>query len=244
MSSLNTFSSEEIWSLKSSDLCEKTLPLVSTQFEGWSASLILSWSANVFADSIVLSSSFQTQSVPLLHLVSRICPQVPILFLDTGFHFQETLDFRDSLSTSLGLSVKNLGLLGGEERKQSLGPELYRKNPGMCCYLNKVEPLKRELLDYHAWVTGIRRDQTNQRRETQILSRDENGLLKICPMAKWESRSVERYREHFQLPGHPLETKGYRSIGCQPCTKPTTGGQDPRAGRWSESEKTECGIHL
>jgi phosphoadenosine phosphosulfate reductase len=190
------------------------------------------------------TSSFQSQSVPLLHLIGRVCPQVPVVFLDTGFHFDETLQFRNHLSYELGINVKNIESIMGHEKQEQRNPDLWASDPGMCCYINKVEPLERALQNYDAWITGLRRDQTKSREKIPILSRDNKGKLKICPLANWSSEVVNTYVERYDLPKHPLHSQGYLSIGCKPCTRAVVAGEEVRSGRWSGSKKTECGLHF
>ncbi len=197
----------------------------------------------LFQDKVVATSSFQTQSIPLLHLMSRHCPDVKIYFLDTGFHFKETLYFVEDLRSRFGLKIESLSpLLGHEKFREEYG-ELHQEDPSMCCYLNKVEPMKRALQGAQAWISGIRRDQTKTRAMMQRFNFQAEGVLKVCPMIGWDQEQVDAYIKEYSLPKHPLLGKGYRSIGCAPCSKPTEEGQDAREGRWAGSEKTECGLH-
>jgi len=212
--------------------------------QGRNAAEVLYWAAKTFPGRLAVTSSFQTQSVPLLHLISRICPEVPILFLDTGFHFQQTLSYRNQLRRRLGLNVRNLEPLKGKSELLATHGELYKTNAHMCCYLNKVEPLQRALQCYDAWISGVRRDQTKARAGMKALEAQDNGLYKICPMLEWTAEDVEAYRAQFQLPEHPLRQQGYKSIGCWPCTRAVVEHEDPRAGRWADQEKTECGLHV
>lgn len=216
---------------------------VNGALERSTAPLVLHWAAATFGDRLAITSSFQTQSLPLLHLTSRICPNVRVFFLDTHFHFEETIAFKNLLIKRLGINVQILeSSLSKKEFLEKHG-ELYRENPSMCCYLNKVEPLQSELDGVDAWMSGIRRDQTDERRDTPIVSLQSNGKIKICPLASWTAEHVENYIAYYQLPRHPLWTRGYKSIGCQPCTKPVCNGEGFRDGRWKETSKTECGLH-
>ena len=207
------------------------------------AAEIIYWAAKTFRNKLAVTSSFQTQSIPLLHLISRICPNTPILFLDTGFHFEETLEFRSKLVTELGLNVVNLVPLMGHQEFKSKHDKLHETNPNMCCYLNKVEPLQRKLKKYSAWISGVRRDQTMHRANTPVCQLQDNGLYKICPMVQWTESIVNDYINKLKLPRHPLYDSGYRSIGCACCTVAVEIGQDSREGRWNGQEKTECGLH-
>lgn len=214
------------------------------ELEGRHPEAILQWAWDRFAPSIAATSSFQTQSLPLLHMIGRSTPRMPILFLDTGFHFPETLAYRDRVVKLLGLNLQVLEpKMGHDGFLQEYG-ELYRRNPDLCCHINKVEPLERAKAGLDAWVAGIRRDQTPAREGTPVLSRQEDGLVKICPMVTWTQEAVEGYIETHGLPQHPLHDEGFGSIGCAPCTRRVMEGEDFRAGRWAGSQKSECGIHI
>jgi phosphoadenosine phosphosulfate reductase len=217
---------------------------LSQHFETASPSEILGWAWETFGPDVAAISSFQTQSVPLLHLISQVTPQLPILFLDTGFHFTETLMYRDRLTQDLGLKVQVLTPEMGHDGFKRQHSDLFRRNPDLCCYINKVEPLRRAMQGLKAWISGIRRDQTPQRRHTPIIAKQANGLYKICPLATWTRRDVWQYLHDHNLPEHPLLAQGYLSIGCAPCTQPVDAGQDERAGRWNGQDKTECGLHI
>ena len=204
---------------------------------------ILEWAWGSFGVKLSSSSSFQTQSVPLLAMISQVSTEIPIFFLDTGFHFPETLVFRDELIEKFKLKVISLrSELGhfGFNRKHG---ELYRRDPDLCCHINKTEPLEFALADYSAWITGIRRDQTRHRQTSAIVSQHPNGRYKICPLANWTKKDVWKYISDHDLPSHPLLSEGYMSIGCAPCTaRPLLDGDD-RSGRWAGRDKVECGIH-
>ena len=201
---------------------------------GVSTEALLEWVARLDGP-VIATSSFQTQSTPFLHLLSKHLPEVPILFLDTGFHFPETLAYRDQLAEQLKLNLVNV-----------VAPRvpLYSQDTEVCCQLNKVDPLQPHLDSAAVWLTGIRRDQTQQRRSQPLVTREASGRLKVCPMAAWTQSRIDDYLFRFELPEHPLTSSGYRSIGCAPCTVPTAVGQDARAGRWADGEKVECGIHF
>jgi len=193
---------------------------------------ILEW-VQTLDKTVVATSSFQTQSLPFLHMLSRSLPQVPILFLDTGFHFPETLAYKDQLVSQLGLNIQVI-----EAPKVAL----YQEDTDACCGLNKVQPLQQALASAQVWLTGIRRDQTSQRQAAQWMSVEPSGLIKICPMLDWTELQIQRYIDRHNLPQHPLTRRGYLSIGCAPCTEPAVLGAS-RSGRWAKKEKTECGIH-
>lgn len=211
--------------------------------EGEHPETILQWAWETFAPSIAATSSFQTQSVPLLHMISRASPRMPVLFLDTGFHFPETLAFRDRVVEELELNLRVLEPKTGHDGFLQEYGELYRRNPDLCCHINKVEPLEGAKVGLDAWVAGIRRDQTPARKDTPVVTVEDEGPLKICPMVTWTEEDVESYVQEHDLPRHPLYDQGYGSIGCAPCTRRLMEGEDARAGRWAGTAKTECGLH-
>lgn len=201
---------------------------------------IVRWAVDTFAPGIAMSSSFQTQSLPLLHIVSRVAPGLPVLFLDTGYHFPETLAFRDRLVRDWGLEVTNL------RRRPSERPatDLYRTDPDLCCHIHKVEPMRLATRDLDAWISGIRRDQSATRSGISTVEATESGLVRVHPLADWTSHDVFRYIADHDLPVHPLFSEGYVSVGCAPCTRPVTIDAGERSGRWAGQDKTECGLHL
>ena len=216
----------------------------SEEFETKTPQEIIEWAVNRFAPSIVMSSSFQTQSMPLLHMASRILPDLPIFFLDTGYHFWETLMFREKLAEEWELNIIDLyrGARWDAFARQNTR-SLPVEDPNLCCYLHKVEPMQNALKGYKAWISGIRRDQTTARAHAKFLELQEDGMLKINPLLNWTKADVNRYIEENNLPKHPLFEKGYRSVGCAPCTIAIGVNDDERAGRCVGRGKTECGLH-
>jgi phosphoadenosine phosphosulfate reductase len=213
-------------------------------FEGAHPEEILAWAVETFGADIAASSSFQTQGVPLLHMISRVKPDLPILFLDTGYHFPETLAFRDQLVREWGLSLRVVrAVLSRDELVGQYGHDLYRRDPDLCCHVNKVEPMQRALAGLRAWISGIRRDQSPARANIQILEQTRQGVIRVHPMATWARQDIWRYIHQHNLPEHPLLAQGYLSVGCAPCTRPVHIGEDERAGRWVGQERTECGLH-
>jgi phosphoadenosine phosphosulfate reductase len=203
----------------------------------------LGWAWERFGEQLAASSSFQTQSIPLLHIISTICPRVPIYFLDTGFHFPETLGFRVAVARRFRLTVIDLRCdLGHAGFVERFG-QMYSHDPDRCCYVNKVEPMRRALGAHSAWVTGIRRDQTESRSAVPVISVGGDGSYKIAPMAAWTAADIAQYIDANDLPAHPLAARGFRSIGCQPCTRAVRPDDPDRDGRWHGTEKTECGLH-
>jgi phosphoadenosine phosphosulfate reductase len=225
-------------------LPELDIPRLNSHFETASTAEILEWAWDAFGSTVVASSSFQTQSLPLLHLIAQVCPKMPVIFLDTGFHFPETLTFRDELQTRLGLNI--VIARPAIEKSQLIaryGEGLYRHDPDLCCYINKVEPMRRVVANFKGWISGVRRDQTNNRQQFAVLEAEANGPLKIYPLLNWTRQQVREYIEQHHLPRHPLADSGYLSIGCAPCTRPVLSGADERSGRWAGTDKKECGLH-
>ncbi|MDQ3974785.1 MAG: phosphoadenylyl-sulfate reductase [Actinomycetota bacterium] len=215
--------------------------------EGKPAHRILAWAAGV-VPRFVATSSFGAESVVLLHMLSRVASHIPVVFLDTGFHFAETLEYRRLLAEQLRLTVLDLRPeLSVEQQAQRYGPQLYRRDPESCCRMRKTIPLRTALSDFDGWATGVRRVQTPQRAGTPTVEGRRLGdrwLVKVAPLAAWTDDDVEAYIVRHDLPRHPLSAQGYRSIGCAPCTRVASPGEGPRSGRWSQFGKTECGIHL
>lgn len=208
---------------------------------------VLQWACSTL-DRLAVASSFQGSGLVILHMMKAIQPDVPILFLNTGFHFPETLEFRDRMCERWKLNLVELrGQHETRERQSQLyGDGLYRMNPDKCCRINKVEPLQRALEDYDGWISGVRRDQSPERAaarmvQTQLLPSG-RAVAKIHPLAHWTQRDVDAYLSEHEIPTHPLLEQGYTSIGCAPCTSPTSGTHE-RDGRWADSSKSECGIH-
>ncbi len=206
-----------------------------------------------FAGKIALLTSFGTDSALMLSLVAEIDPNAPVLFLETQKHFPETLDYAKTLTHRLGL--KNVKYLTPDVSMCGrIDPDgmLWSTTPNRCCWLRKVEPLKRAIHDhgYIAIITGRKRYQTKERADMQSIELDDEGIFRINPLAYWEKERQASELAKRNLPTHPLVAKGYPSIGCAPCTLPVTDGQDERAGRWAHTaglhleQKTECGIHV
>ena len=218
------------------------------ELEEASASDILRWAVG-HVPRFAVSSSFGADSAVLLHLLAGVDPGVAVLFLETGFHFPETLRYRRDLAQLLGLTnVVDLRprLTVGEQAREH-GGGLYVRDADACCAIRKVEPLNRALAEFDGWASGVRRDQTPERADTpvvQVVTREGRELVKVSPLARWSARDVEDYLRDHRLPRHPLAEAGYPSIGCAPCTRAVAPGEDPRAGRWAGSAKTECGIHI
>ena len=214
------------------------------EFETKTPQEIIKWAVDTFWPQIALSSSFQTQSMPLLHMASRIRRDILVLFLDTGYHFWDTLIFREQLASEWHLNVLDVYRdtrwdVFARQHTRTLPLE----DPNLCCFLHKVQPMQKALKDMLAWISGIRRDQTSVRANAKILELQSDGLVKVNPLLNWTKADVQRYMEEHNLPSHPLLEKGYRSIGCAPCTVAIGLNDDERAGRWRGRGKVECGLH-
>jgi phosphoadenosine phosphosulfate reductase len=197
-----------------------------------------------FPGRIAVVSSFGAESAVLLHMVAAIDPAVPVLFVDTGRHFVETLRYRDRLANHLGLrDVRSLGPTAEEVARLDADFSRATWDPDGCCAFRKVAPLERALQGFDAWITGRKRFQAATRLDLPVFERDATHI-KINPLASWNAADIAGYVAAHQLPPHPLLAQGLRSIGCAPCTSIVGPGEDPRAGRWRGFDKVECGIHL
>ena len=220
------------------------LSALSRRFEDVPPQDILRWTIATYAPDAVLTCSFQHEGVALAHMLQDIAPETPVVFINTGYHFPETLAYRDLLIARYGLNVREVGpALTQAEVADRHGAELYRRDPDRCCEINKIEPLRRALVGVRAWINGRRRDQASTRRALPILEELGSGLVKINPLARWTSKDTYYYLKQHEIPFHPLFEQGYTSIGCEPCTRPVLAGEDERAGRWAGRDKVECGIH-
>ena len=215
-----------------------------TDLEGADALDVVRWSVEQFGSSIAVAGSMQ--DAVLLDLYARVLPGVDVLFLETGYHFPETLLIRERVRRSLPITVKDvLPRQGVEEQDAEFGPRLFERDPALCCSMRKVFPLADALDGYAAWATGVRRDEAPTRAGTPVVTWDEkNFLVKVNPLVRWTMADVEAYIVERDLPRHELTLKGYPSIGCAPCTRAVQPGEDPRAGRWAGTSKTECGLHV
>jgi phosphoadenosine phosphosulfate reductase len=197
-----------------------------------------------FGDKVALVSSFGSESAVLLHMAARIKPDIPVLFLDTGMLFGQTLDYRKQLVARLGLTdVRDLRPQFQDLAIHDPGGDLWKTNTDACCNIRKVLPLDRALDGFDGWITGRKRFQGGDRLRLQVVEQGETQI-KFNPLANWTKEQLDAYAVEHDLPPHPLVAFGYPSIGCWPCTAPVEEGGDTRAGRWAGSDKTECGIHL
>ena len=191
------------------------------------------------------SSSFQSHSIPMLHILNSIAPNFPVYFIDTGFHFPETLEFRDHVTSQLNLNVKNQR--GATSLVNQLSKEdrfLFQSDPGYCCTINKTQPMDSLMMQYDIWITGVRKDQNANRSTMGYEAEGPHNTMRFHPMIHWNSKMIWEYRKMHNLPTHPLEEQGFLSVGCLPCTqKFSLETDDGRGGRWKGMKKNECGLH-
>ena len=204
---------------------------------------VVRWAVDTFGDRICVTSSM-TDAV-IIHLASGVHPGIDVVFLDTGYHFPETIGTRDAVEVVYPIRLVNVTPSRTvAEQDAELGPRLFGRNPDLCCYLRKVEPLERALTNYDAWITGVRRDETSNRRQTQVVEWDDRReMVKVNPIVSWTQKQVDDYITTNGVLVNPLVYDGYPSIGCATCTIRVEQGADPRSGRWAGTGKTECGIH-
>lgn len=222
---------------------DSALAAVSAGLEGRPAEEIAAWAAGAFGTDVIVAASMQDVILP--YLFAQVIPDVQVLFLQTGYHFAETLLTRDVAIRDLAITVVEvLPRQSVAEQDAEYGEKLHDRDPNLCCFLRKVDPLAGSLEGRAAWVTGVRRIEAPTRANAPIVSWDDkHDLVKINPLVAWSDEDVETYQVQHDLPRNPLVAEGYLSIGCAPCTRKVAPGEDPRAGRWSGNDKTECGIH-
>ncbi|MEV6081053.1 MULTISPECIES: phosphoadenylyl-sulfate reductase [unclassified Streptomyces] len=213
------------------------------ELEDASASDILKWATDTFGTRFCVTSSMEDAVVA--HLASRVLPGVDVVFLDTGYHFPETIGTRDAVQAVMDVNVITLTPRQSvAEQDAEHGPKLHDRNPDLCCALRKVEPLEDGLRSYTAWATGLRRDESPTRANTPVVGWDEKRRkVKVSPIARWTQDDVDAYVAEHGVLTNPLLMDGYASVGCEPCTRRVLEGEDARAGRWAGRGKTECGLH-
>lgn len=189
------------------------------------------------------TSSFQTHSIPMLHVLSRIDNTIPVMFINTGFLFPETVRYRDQIAALLDINVVNVSSMVPRHLQRDKSGQLYfTSDPDYCCFLNKTQPMEPLLMEYDVWINGIRADQNANRRNMNVEQNAPHGAKRFHPMLDWSMKDIYDYIREYSLPKHPLEMQGYLSIGCEPCTRKMDLTND-RGGRWFGLNKTECGMH-
>lgn len=205
---------------------------------------VLEAAVESFGDRLALVSSFGAESAVLLHLAAQVKPDIPVLFLDTGMLFGQTLDYRKNLAERLGLTdVRDLRPAYQDLATADPQAKLWQTDTDACCHVRKVLPLDRAIEGFDAWITGRKRFHGGDRLNLPVVEQAE-GKVKFNPLANWGKPDLDAYAAEHDLPAHPLVAQGFPSIGCWPCTQPAEEGEDVRAGRWKGMDKTECGIHV
>jgi phosphoadenosine phosphosulfate reductase len=207
----------------------------SAAFESAPAGLIVAWAIERFGSKLALTCSFQ--ETVLIDIAVQVDPAIEVVFLDTGSHFPETLEFVEKIRHRYDLNLTTTQPVAGAEQ--------WPCGTAQCCEFRKVRPMRQAMADKDAWMSGLKRVDAPTRRSAAIVSYDESwGMVKVNPLATWTQADIEGYAVDHGLPQHPLHARGYASIGCAPTTRPVRIGEDPRAGRWSDSDKVECGLHV
>ena len=216
---------------------------VGAELELAPAENIIEWAVATFGERFCITSSMG--DAVLAHLASKVAPGVDVVFLDTGYHFAETIGTRDAVEATLPVNLINITPVQSvAEQDATHGKDLFNRDPDLCCALRKVKPLEDALSSYDAWATGLRRDETHNRVIAPVIGWDDKKRkVKVSPLARWTADDVDRYIDENNVLVNPLQYDGYPSIGCWPCTRRVAPGEDPRSGRWAGTGKTECGIH-
>ena len=213
------------------------------RLSGAGAAEVVAWAHERFGDGLVVASSMA--DTHLVHLAQAAAPGIDVLFLDTGYHFAETIGTRDAVAQAYQVNLVSLTPRQTvAEQDAEFGAKLHDREPDRCCALRKVEPLERGLKPYAAWINGMRREESPTRADIRVVDYDaKRNMVKISPLAAWTQDEVDAYIAQNQVLVNPLLLDGYTSVGCEPCTRRPLPGEDPRAGRWAGFGKTECGLH-
>jgi phosphoadenosine phosphosulfate reductase len=227
----------------STDELRETALIAGPELELAPAEEIIEWAVDTFGDRFCVTSSMG--DAVLAHVASRVAPGIDVVFLDTGYHFVETIGTRDAVAATMPVNLVTLSpKISVRQQDDQFGPDLWRRDPDLCCALRKVRPLEEGLEHFDAWATGLRRDETHNRVNAPVVGWDEKKRkVKVSPLARWTQNDVDRYIVEHGVLVNPLQYDGYPSIGCWPCTRRVAPGDDARSGRWAGTGKTECGIH-
>lgn len=219
---------------------------VSQRLEKATPQEILAWAVETYHPKLTMATAFGAEGCVIMHMLAQVNPQVPVFNLDTGYQFKETLELRDRIAERYGIEVElKQPELSVEAYEAKHGGPLYKSRPDQCCFDRKVVVLRQAVEGYTAWMSSIRRDQSPYRANSPIVGWDKKfGLVKISPLANWTKKDVWNFIFEQDVPYNPLHDEGFPSIGCWPCTRAIGSEEDERAGRWSGSAKTECGLHL
>ena len=229
--------------VRTTDELREIATIAGPELELAPAETILEWAVETFGDEFCITSSMA--DAVLAHLASQVSPGIDVVFLDTGYHFIETIGTRDAVAATMPVNVVTLSpTISVREQDEQYGKDLFARDPDLCCKLRKVQPLTEGLASYDAWATGLRREETHNRVIAPVVGWDEGKQkVKVSPLARWTESDVDRYIAEHDVLVNPLQYDGYPSIGCWPCTRRVAPGDDARSGRWSGTGKTECGIH-
>jgi len=228
---------------RSTEELKQIVSVVGAELELAPAEDIIEWAVATFGARFCITSSMG--DAVLSHLASKVAPGIDVVFLDTGYHFAETIGTRDAVAATMPVNLLTITPVQSvAEQDAEHGPELYKRDPDLCCALRKVAPLKESLANYDAWATGLRRAETHNRVIAPVVGWDEKKQkVKVSPLARWTDDEVDQYIAEHGVLVNPLQYDGYPSIGCWPCTQRVAPGEDPRSGRWAGTAKTECGIN-
>lgn len=194
--------------------------------------------------SLFTSSSFQSHSLVMLHIISRIDKTIPVYFINTGYHFPETIKFKDQVTEQFGLNTLDLrSEVSKHMQRDAEGRLLFTSDPDHCCYLNKTQPMDAVLRSHDVWINGVRADQSSVRAAMKVEQSAPYNTIRFHPMLDWNAKMIWQYQKEYSLPTHPLEAKGFVSIGCEPCTRRLDPGMQEREARWYGLKKVECGLH-
>jgi len=210
---------------------------------GASAEDLIAWAAQEFGDRVIATQSMVNAA--LSTLIAIVAPDIPVVFVDTGYHFAETMETLERVRTQTGLTIVSVSSpLSVEEQSEQFGPDLWSRNPDLCCSIRKVQPLEAVLAGHNAWLTGLRRGTVGTVRDTRTIAYDsKKNIVKISPLLDWSDTDLAAFAAEHAVEINPMVSQGFPSIGCRPCTRPVVPGEDSRSGRWSGFDKTECGIH-
>ena len=224
---------------------EEEIRTESTRLETAPPQDVLRWATTRFGEKFTMATAFGPEGMTLIHMLAEIAPQTHIFNLDTGYQFAETLELRERVLRRYGVAVEmKQPELTVEQYELQHGGPLYKSNPDQCCFDRKVKVLRQAVVGFESWASAIRRDQSPDRANVPIVAWDKKfSLVKVSPLANWTKQDVWKLITDHDIPYNPLHDQGYTSIGCWPCTRAVMFGEDERAGRWSGSAKTECGLH-
>jgi phosphoadenosine phosphosulfate reductase len=232
-------------------ITDEFLAAKSAEFESAEPADIVRWTLETFPNQVFLSASGQRGGIILIDMVYKVAPDTPVLFGDTGYHFPETLQYILDITSRYKLNlIVAKPKISREDFEKQYGPKLHDRDPNTCCAINKVEPSRREAAELvrqgrRVWIDGRRRSQGDGRQKLPIVYREPDGVIKVLPLVKWNTKDLWKYMKDRGIPEHPLYAKAYTSIGCSPenCTRPPIDPNDERSGRWAGKDKKECGMH-